>query len=241
MNGETLTHWLSRGARRMTGELPPEPQSLYSREVVVNSSGNSTPPPAFDIDVSRSKKLYLIVQDAFSTASDKAAPVWVQPEFDGPNGKTPLSALKPVDASGLRDQNDLTNALRVKLASMLIYDIAGKGFTRFRSGPGFENMQLAQGEKVQARFFVFDEQPDMDRLVPPNPETPLPAGPSLKTVQQTEDWVFRYALGRSPLPGEKRIADAVLSQPGRSEAPSAQGLSDLFWAIVMKPEFQLIY
>ena len=241
VNGETLTHWLSRGARRIVGELPPEPQSLYSREVVANSSRSSDLTPAFDVNVSHSKKLYLIVQDAFSTASDKAMPVWVQPELDGPNGKISLSALKPVDAAGLRDGNSPSDALRVKLASVLVYNIEGKGFTRFHGGPGFESMQLAQGERVQARFFVFDEQPDMDRLVPPHPETPLPAGPALKTVQQTEDWVFRYALGRPPSPGEKRIADAVLRQPGRPKAPSAQGLSDLLWAITMKPEFQLIY
>jgi hypothetical protein len=243
VNGETLTHWLSRGARRITGELPPEPQSLYSREVVVSSSPDSALPPAFDLDVSRSKKLYLIVQDAFSTASDKAAPLWVQPEFDGPNGKTPLSALKPIDTAGLRNHQNSppANALRVKLTSVLVYDIAGKGFTHFRSGPGFESVQLAQGERVQARFFVFDEQPYIDRLVPPNPATPLPTGPTLKTVQGTEDWVFRYALGRPPSPGEKRIADSVLCQPGHPEIPSAQGLSDLLWAVVMKPEFQLIY
>ncbi len=243
INGEMLTHWLSRGARRMLGELPPEPQSLYSKEVVVSSSQNSASPPAFDLDVSQSKKIYLIVQDALSTASDKAAPVWIQPEFDGPNGKTPLSALQPVDASGLRDGNGPITlpGLRIKLASVLVYNIAGKGFTRFHSGPGFEETQLAQGERVQARFFVFDQQPDMDRLVPPHPEAPLPTGPALKTIEQTENWVFRYALGRPPSSGEKRIADAVLRQPGRPGSPSAQGLSDLLWAVTMKPEFQLIY
>jgi mono/diheme cytochrome c family protein len=241
VNGETLTHWLSRGARRMTGELPPEPQSLYSREVIAGSSPNSAPPPAFTVDVSRAKKLYLIVQDVFSTAPDKAAPLWAQPEFEGPTGKTPLSVLKPVDVAGLRNGSNSSGALPVKLSSVLVYDIAGKGFTRFRSGPGFESMQLAQGERVQARFFVFDEQPDMDRLVPPHPTTPLPAGPTFKTVGETEEWIFRYALGRPPSPGEKRIADAVLCRPGRPEAPSAQGLSDLLWAMIMKPEFQLIY
>src|SRR6185369_12167358 len=33
VNGETLTHWLSRGARKMLGELPPEPSSLLARQV----------------------------------------------------------------------------------------------------------------------------------------------------------------------------------------------------------------
>ena len=29
VNGETLTHWLLRGARKMTGQLPPEPVSIF--------------------------------------------------------------------------------------------------------------------------------------------------------------------------------------------------------------------
>ena len=122
VNGETLTHWLWRGARRMLGELPPEPVSLLGRQM--NNIGRAPPPvetpahqrwrgrqtagpvqtsPApFDVDISKSQKLYLIVQDSLSTAPDKAAPLWVQPELIGPAGVTPLSALKPLNRSGLR-------------------------------------------------------------------------------------------------------------------------------------------
>src|SRR5262249_26981383 len=99
VNGETLTHWLWRGARKMLGELPPEPVSLVARQV--NSTAKGAPIP-FDVDISQSNKLYLIVQDSLSTAPDKAAPLWVQPELVGPNGTTPLSALKPLDVFGLR-------------------------------------------------------------------------------------------------------------------------------------------
>jgi len=105
-------------------------------------------PAPFDVDISHSSKLYLIVQDSLSTAPDKAAPLWVQPELVGPSGVTPLSALKPLDASGLRDDHSElriagvpeTNvpALRVKLSSVVVYDIAGKGFTRFKAAPGHE-------------------------------------------------------------------------------------------------------
>ena len=235
----------------MLGELPPEPQSLFAAQVNRSRTGSAAI-AGFDVDVSKSDKLYLIVQDVLSTAPDKAAPLWTEAEFDGPQGKTPLSSLKPIDSSGFREGtgpvnaagvNDGNNdgAVRVKLASVLVYDIAGKGFTRFHGAPGFENMQLAQGESVQGRFFVFDKQPSMDRLVPPAPETPLPAGPVLKTATEAEDRVFRYALGRSPSPAERRIAEAVLQNPAHPGAPSAEGLSDLLWAVLMKPEFQLIY
>jgi hypothetical protein len=246
VNGETLTHWLWRGARNMLGELPPEPVSLVARQA---NAGRGAPIP-FDVDISKANKLYLIVQDSLSTAPDKAAPLWVQPELVGPDGVTPLSALKPLDRSGLREDASAITitgvaekdvpALRVKLLSVVVYDIAGKGFTHFKAAPGHEALPLSQGESVQARFFVFDQQPSMDRLIPPNPETPLPAGPTLKTVAETVDRVYWYALGRAPTAGERRVAQAALRDPRRPSTVSADGLADLLWSVMMTPEFQLV-
>jgi hypothetical protein len=246
VNGETLTHWLWRGARNMLGELPAEPVSLVARQA---NAGRGAPIP-FDVDVSQSNKLYLIVQDSLSTAPDKAAPLWVQPELVGPGGVTPLSALTPIDTAGLREdpseiaitgviEKDVP-AVRVKLSSVLVYDIAGKGFTHFKGAPGHEAVPLIQGENVQARFFVFDRQPSMDRLVPPNPDKPLPAGPVLKTVAETVERIYWYALGRAPTPGERRVAEAALRDPVRPSRPSPDGLADLLWSVMMTPEFQLI-
>jgi hypothetical protein len=238
VNGETLTHWLWRGARKMRGELPPEPASLVARQ----ANAGRVPPLPFDVDITNSQKLYLIVQDSLSTAPDKAAPVWVQPELIGPNGATPLTALKPLRATGLREDNSPlsitgadpgTPALRVKLNSVVVYDLAGRGFTHFRGAPGHEAFPLAQGETVLARFFVFDREPSMDRLVPPNPETPLPPGPVLKTRAETVDRVYWYALGRPPSSAESKIGEAALRD-------GADGLADLLWAVMMTPEFQLI-
>ena len=101
VNGESLTHWLWRGSRKMLGELPAEPTSLVSRQV--NSGAKGGAPIPFDVDVSKMSKLYLIVQDALSTAPDKATPLWRQAAFVGPKGETPLSALKPMDNAGLRE------------------------------------------------------------------------------------------------------------------------------------------
>jgi hypothetical protein len=75
--------------------------------------------------------------------------------------------------------------------------------------------------------------------VPPNPETPLAANPVLSTVADAVDRVYWYALGRGPSDAERRIAAGALRDPG-SEKPSADGLADLLWAVMMTPEFQLI-
>ena len=263
VNGETLTHWLLRGAQRMLGELPPEPVSLFSRQV----NGQSAPPPAanaaavvavprrinappFEIDIANAQKLYLIVEDNLSTAPDKATPIWLDANLIGPSGKTPLASLRPEDPQGLRQDpspvipsgasEPAANALRVKFPSVLVYNIAGKGFTRFEAIPTTESVVLIQGESVTARFFVFDQPPSMDRLVPPSPETPVPPGPVLKTIPETVERVYWSLLGRQPSPAETQIATAALRDPAHPGHPSATGLADLLWALMMSPEFQFI-
>ena len=246
VNGELLTRWLSRGARRMLGELPPEPLSLYNRTV----AGRTASASAFDIDVSRANRLWLVVQENGSNAPEVLEPVWAQAEFVGPAGVTPLSALRPVDASGLRTDagpalagGSIGTPLRVKNPSVVVYDVAGKGFTRFRGVIGLENPASEIGSTLnpQIGFFVFDAAPNMERLVPPAPTPPLPRGPVLTDVTHAIDRVFQHALGRPPSAVERRAAEEALRDPARGNRPSPQGLADLLWSVMMKPEFQLIY
>jgi hypothetical protein len=279
VNGETLNHWIWRGAQKMLGELPPEPVSLFSRQVSgdpfrppaptpANPAGAAAtapilpvipvpppqpppPPVPFHIDVSQSQKLYLIVEDNLSTAPDKAAPIWLHAFFTAADGSTtPLTALRPVAAAGLREDNSpivplnsdqpVTDALRVKFPSELVYDISGRGFVRLEGIPFFEHKPLIQGEGVTGRFFIFDRQPSLDRLAPPPPETPVAPLPVLKTSAEAVDRVYRYLLGRAPSPAERQVAMTALRDPAHPDRPSAAGLADLLWSVMMSPEFQFI-
>ena len=177
-------------------------------------------------------------------------PAWAQAEFEGPGGVTRLSALTPLDPSGLRSGSgpvlvgrSYGDGVRVKNPSVLVYDIGGKGFTLFRGIMGLENDQNVIGSTLNpsTRFYVFSSAPDMERLVPPAPGTPLPPMAAVTTTAQAVDRVFQYALGRAPSPVERRLAEAALADPSRPGRPSAEGLADLLWAVLMKPEFQLIY
>ncbi len=257
VNGETLTHWLQRGARNMLGELPPPPDSrfvasMFARSPTQTPAGQSASlaPAPFDLDVTNAAAVSLIVQDTGSTAIDKAEAVWADAAFVGPNGMTPLSSLTSIDAAGLRSGAGpiegvgygIRPPVRAKTPSRLVFDIAGKGFTRFRGLVGLEHAAaLAQGETVQGRFLIFDTEPDMDRLVPPAPATPLPPAPRLSAIPQIVDRVFWYALGRAPSNGERVLAERALEDPARPRRAAADGLADLLWAVMMKPEFQLIY
>lgn len=243
VNGEVLTHWLLRGARRMLGELPPEPVSVLDKAINGRSAQAS-----FDIDISKSAKLWLLVQDTGSYSPEKVEAVWANAELAGPNGATTLDSLKPLDESGLRaaagpiELNGVRGGgVRMKTPSRLVYDLAGKGFTRFRGTLGIENREITSDINPQIRFFVFEQEPNMERLTPVAAETPLPGGPALKTVPDAVDRVFWHALGRAPSANERRAAENAVEDPARLGRPSAEGLADLLWAVLMKPEFQLIY
>ena len=132
---------------------------------------------------------------------------------------------------------------RVRNPSVLSYPIGGKGFVRFRGLIGIENPKNEIGSTLnpQLRFFVFDQAPNMERLVPPAPGVPLPPPPAVTGATALAERLFRHALGRAPSAAERTAAVQVLEDPSGSARPSAKGLADLLWAILMKPEFQLIY
>ena len=242
VNGEMLTAWLARGARRMLGDTAPAPLSLFNKAVAGRNASSSP----FDIDVSGAAQLWLIVRDTGSNAPERVMPAWMSAELVGPSGTTALAALTPTDASGLRPgvvaASTGNEAIRVKNPSVLVYDIGGKGYTRFRGQIGVENARSEIGSTLnpQVRFFVFDRKPDMARLLPPLPETPLPAAPAVRTSAAAIDRVFWHALGRAPSPAERAAAEQALRDPAAAAGPSPEGLADLLWAVLMKPEFQLI-
>jgi Protein of unknown function (DUF1549)/Protein of unknown function (DUF1553)/Planctomycete cytochrome C len=255
VNGERLSNWLLRGARNMLGELPPPPAAFFVTPI--NARGTTAGQPApriattpFDVDVSGATRLWLVVQDTNSTAVDKAEAVWADGALIGPDGvTTPLSALVPLDASAVRsasgpavlDDTAFGSPVRVKTPSRLVYEISGRGFTRLRGVVGLEHVsRLAQGETILGRFLIFGTEPDMDRLVPPAPGTPLPAGPRLTRATDIVDRVYRYALGRAPSVEERAIALEALVDPARPGRISPEGLADLLWAVMVTPEFQLI-
>lgn len=258
-NGETLTHWLLRGAQAMLGQTPPAPAAIF------DASYSGRAPVSFDLDVSHATKLWLLVEDIGSYSPDKLETIWGRAGFDGPGGRTELADLKPENGADLRVAPAAAqtaapaplpgtgtpgapvsfaldgDGVRVKTPARLVYDIAGKGFTRFYGLGGVENKVITSDLNPRLRFMIFDQEPDPERLTPIAPGTPVPAPPSFRTAREVVDRVFRYALGRPPSDAEMDAAQSALYDPAHPDRISAPGLADLMWAVLMKPEFQLIY
>jgi len=250
VNGDALTRWLSRGARKMLDELPPEPLSRFDSRPIRGSDPKKQPEPvAFDIDVSKTSKLWLVVADAGSYEPDRVEPVWAQAEFVGKDGVTPLSTLKALEASGERIAQgaiefkgaDGVPGVRVMAPSRFVYDISGKGFTRLRGVAAIEKGCLRDDVQPRARFFIFDEAPNMERLVPVGAAAPVPIVQGPRTESELVARVFEHAMGRAPTAEEQRLAEAAVADPRRPGQTSAAGLADLLWSLLMSPDFQLIY
>ena len=242
VNGEPLTHWLNRGARKMLGELPPEPSAIFDRPLKAKGA------VPFEIDISQAQKLWLLVADEGSYSPEKVEALWAATELVGPDKTTPLSSLKPLDDSGLRVSSnpiDMAGAngfgVRVKTPSRLAYDLSGQGYTKLRGLVAIENKEVTNDINPDIRFFVFQTEPNMDRLTPVLPGLPAPAPKPFKEPRRAVDGLFWYALGRAPSPVERQTALEVLRGAPNKNHISSDGLADLLWAVMMKPEFQLIY
>ena len=240
VNGEMLTAWLMRGARRMTGQLADDPLSLFNASV----GGRNIQARMFDAEVSGASKLWLIISDTGSNAPERVLPALVKAEFVGPDGTVPLTSLTPVDASGLRlPRGPDADRLPVKNSSRLVYDISGRGFTHFRGSVDVDNARAEVGSTLnpQLRFFIFGAEPNMNRLLPPYPGMPLPGPAPVSSPRELVDLVYWSALGRAPSPAERQLSEAAIANPAAQAQVSADAVADFLWAILMKPEFQLIY
>jgi hypothetical protein len=247
VNGDILARRLTFGARRMVEALASEPPSLYNKAV----AGRTARPVMFDIDIAGAARLWLVVEEAGSNEAHRVLPVWAGVELVDASGTvTPLTTLTPQDPAGVRGSPGTVTVgtaevptVRVRNPSTLVYDVTGRGFARMRGTMWVENPVSDIGATLdpQLRFYVFSDEPNMERLVPPTPGVPMPSPLALANVGEAVDRVFMHALGRTPSAAERQAAEAALRRADGSDRPSVEGLTDLLWVLFVKPEFQLIY
>ena len=145
----------------MLGQLPPDPASLFDKPYVVKSG-----PDPFDIDISKAQKLWLDPAGHRLLFARKNAGDLVQ------GGPSPArTETKPVGDRGRPPrQNPVRRSPRY----------SGQRLHPPHRKVTIENREITSELNPQIRFFVFDQQPNMERLTPVAPETPLPAAPPLR-------------------------------------------------------------
>jgi hypothetical protein len=233
VNGATLDSLLARGAKRVLGLLPDAPANLFDSGIVKSK------PVSVDIDVTGVNELWLLTEDTDSYDPARTVAGWVTPELSGPQGE---HAALPVQMSDLHSKGrDAAKAFITTVPSEHVFNIAGKGYTRFRATVGVDQKSLINEIGPRIRFFVFAEKPDHAQLVRVTPERPVPLLFEKFTANSLITRLYLYALSRKPQPEEERFALEVLKTASGSNKIAAESLEDLLWAVFQSPEFQYIH
>lgn len=232
VNGETLDNLLARGAKRMLGELPEPPSNLFDSGLLEERA------VPVDIDISAVDKLWLVTEDIDSYDPARIVAGWVNPEFTGASGSVSLEA--PKAQLQIKGQA-AADAFLTRVSSEQSFDIAGKGYTRFRATVGVEQKCLINEIGPRIRFFVFTERPDHEQLVRVNPKRPVELHEEKYTPQTLVTRLYLHALSREPVAAERSVALEFLQATGRDKRISSESVEDLLWAVFQSPEFEFIH
>jgi hypothetical protein len=232
VNGETLDNLLARGVKRMLGKLPDAPPNLFDSGVVHDR------PVAVDIDVTGVNRLWLVTEDADSYDPARVVAGWINPEFTSATGATPLQA--PMGELQFKGREP-ARAFLTRVPSEQSFDIAGKGYTRFRASVGADRKCLINEIGPRIRFFAFAERPDHHQLLRVMSEPPVAVHHESYTADNLITRLYRHALSRDPEPKERQLALEFLGSEGSARELSSEALDDLLWAIFQSPEFQFIH
>jgi len=232
VNGETLDNLLARGAKRMLGELPESPANLFDSGVV---SGR---PVSVDIDITGVNKLWLVTEDTDTYDPARTVAGWVSPEFIAADGTVPIPVSKaPLQFKG----QEPADALLTRVSSEQSFDIAGKGYMRFRATVGVDQKCLINEIGPRIRFFVFAEKPDHEQLVRVKRERPVELHEEKYTADRLITRLYVHAFSREPEPTERQVALEFLQTAGSSKRISPESLEDLLWAVFQSTEFEFIH
>lgn len=223
---------LRRGAKRLLGQLPPPPRSLYDSLVVKKNS------KAMDIDISKAKALWFLAEDAGSYDPDRTVAAWLNLEVEGPSGVKRLRDLATLSKLNPRelkvDKNVEPDALVAEFSKAIVVPIEGLGFTRLHGRVGIDDSSLSSDIGPAVRFFVFAEQPDREQMVAVNGGAAVAFPRPAASKDELIDRLYWQTLARAPGEAEKAVALKILG------SGDVGGLEDLLWSLLLHPEMQYL-
>lgn len=242
-NGPLLTHRLERASRALLGKSVVPPQNLFDSAMM--RGGSKT----VDIDITRATELWLLVQDVDSYDPSRVRTGWVNPTLIAKLSSGNRSRTNSLATNTEIHRKDLppSPALSTELGALVRIPIDGRAYRRFQADVAVDLRSQPSDIAPSVRFFVFQEKPDLERLVRIEGVSPLPAPPQPKTNDALVSYLYRYLLSRDPSTEERRLALTILtgdpntaSNLAAERVPATEGVEDLLWALLMSPEFQFL-
>ncbi len=257
--GDELNRLIRRGAASLAGRFQPVPRNHF------DSGDVRWGKVEVDIDIEGFHELRLLAVDMDSYDPSRVRVAWAAAEIEGPEGVTPLHRFqvegsfeeRPVrfvertirrvtaDDGTTTTVADTTphpysEALVTGLPGEIVFPLDGNGFTRFRAVVGVDEESLGSDIHPSVRFFVFDREPDRDRLVREEGDPPVAKPPHQFSADELVSYLYRYCLTRDPTASERKLALSLSGNPGPEEALEKEGVEDLLWSLFLSPEFQTV-
>jgi len=234
-NGEVLTTQFREGAKRLLDQVDAAPTNLFDSGLLRAQTRVKV-----DIDITGRQQLRLLMVDVDSYDPTRVEAGWGDAELEGPSGKVALASLPTVSKfkqttfTLFKDKLQLP-VLTAPMPNELVFDIAGKGYTRFRATLAMDERVNDSEINAAIRAFVFDEPANERKLVAVTGDTPLPRPTPVQGAAKIVNQLYLHAVGRAPSAEEAKIGVTLVGA-----RPTRQGLEDLLWVVFLSPEFQFV-
>ncbi len=230
-NGPLLASRLQSAARALLGQQSPAAENLFDSRMM--RSGTAT----IDVDLTGARGLWLFVQDVDSYDPDRVRAAWTNARLVRQGRSRPLAPpdteIQAPAAKG--GKAAMLRALNAPLGQLLHFPLDGSP-QRFQASAAVDERSRLSDISPAIRFFVFTQEPDLDRLVRVEGQPPILPPQTSWTGSELTQYLYTHLLGRSPSAQEQRLASGIL---GDSQ-PTLEGTEDLLWAVLMSPEFQYL-
>lgn len=225
-NGPLLSARLRSAARALLGMRQAAPENRFDSRMM---RGGIAP---VDAEIRGARELWLFVQDVDSYDPDRVRAGWANPRVLR-NGKwQPLQA----EVVPMAQKDGRVQAVHSPLGKLLRFPLHGEA-ERFQANAVIDEDCRQSDISPAVRFFVFTEQPDLDRLVRVQGSPPTTAPPFHTDAAGLIRYLYQGLLAREPESAELALAREILG----ATAPAPEGAEDLLWALLMSPEFQFIH
>lgn len=226
-NGPILSDRVRKAAASLLGLTKAPPQNVFDSKMIRGG------PLPFEADITGANEVWLVLEDVDSYDPARVKAGWARLELTGPGGSVPLTAT---NGKAMQKEGE-TAVLAAPVPSRLRFAVPEGGYTTLRGSAVIDERSKQSDISPALRFFVFTEEPDPEHLIRIEGAIPAPMPPTDWSSDALTDYLYLHLLARRPTPAERSIALEMLG--GRK--PALAGVEDLFWALLVSPEFQFIH
>lgn len=226
-NGPLLSDRVRKAAESLLGLAKAPPRNVFDSKMVRGG------PVDFEANIAGAKEIWLVLEDVDSYDPSRVKAGWAGLELLGPAGSVPLAS-----ATGKLMQKEGEMAVvEAQVPSRMRFAVPAGGYAKLRGSAVIDERSKQSDISPALRFFVFTEEPDAEHLIRIEGEVPAPLPPTSWSSGALADYLYLHLLARRPTPAEKAIALEMLG----ARKPSQTGVEDLFWALLVSPEFQFVH